>query len=167
MKLVFLSLYSRLVRLIFTNKHDFYSNLFQLTLKYLYNDLLFTPVVDNDFLTDIPIEIVKRNEFANVPTLMGTNRDEGTLIALRAYPIHLLRSYPPHMSLDDFREKLPDYLYYNDPMVVSASEQWYIDWTQVDNASASHIDAFINVNTDQVRDMIWSVFGRLLTIIPH
>lgn len=112
-------------------------------------ELVFAPVVDNAFLPDIPQELVKEHNFNSVPTLIGTNHDEGTLLTLRAYPSYVVRQRPPDMTLEDFREMLPDYLYYSSPMVASAVEQWYIDWTKADNVSENHIESFINLHTDQ------------------
>ena len=113
-------------------------------------ELVFTPVVDRDFLPDLPIELIKRKEFHSVPSLMGTNRDEGTLVALRTFPPYLNEPDPPTMSLEEFRDVLPTYLYYPSPLVVPAVEQWYIDWTQADNTSADHLPEFIQLQTDQV-----------------
>lgn len=86
-----------------------------------------------------------------MPTLLGTNEDEGTLIALHAYPLYLRRIEPPTMTLREFRESLPDYLYYYTPLLASAVEQWYIDWTVADNPSADQLEAFVRLNTDQVQ----------------
>lgn len=126
------------------------SSPYQLTLKYLTNELLFTPVVDQAFIPDLPVEIIKRQEFRSVPTLLGTNEDEGTLIALRAYPSYVLRQNPPTVTLEDFIKLLPDYLFYYTPMLAAATEQWYIDWTQADDSAANQVNAFIKLNTDQV-----------------
>ena len=114
-------------------------------------EVVFGPVVDNDFLTDMPHKLLERKEFYSVPTLLGTNLDEGTLIVLRVFPNYLIRPFDkPHMSLEHFREILPDYLYYSSPLLTSAVEQWYIDWTQADNSSANQMDQFNQMQTDQV-----------------
>ena len=103
------------------------------------------------FIPDAPIEIIKRREFNVVPTLLGTNLEEGTLIALRAKPAYLRRTDRPTMTLEEFRRKLPGYMYsYDTPAVVEAVEQWYIDWSQADNSSADQLTAFIDMSTDQV-----------------
>ncbi|XP_041457618.1 cholinesterase 1-like [Lytechinus variegatus] len=121
-----------------------------LTLKYLTNELLFTPVVDQVFIPDLPVEILKRQEFQSVPMLTGTNEDEGTLITLRAYPSYVLRQIPPTVTREDFTELLPDYLFYYTPMFATAVEQWYLDWTQADDSTSNQVNAFINLNTDQM-----------------
>ena len=114
-------------------------------------DLIFLPVVDSDFLTDDPRKLLERNEFYSVPTLLGTNLDEGTLIAMRVFPNHIIRPFDkPHMSLEHFLEILPDFLFYSSPLLVSAAEQWYVDWTQADNSSANQFDHFVQLQTDQV-----------------
>nr|XP_054750531.1 cholinesterase-like [Lytechinus pictus] len=128
----------------------------------LFNELLFVPVVDGSFLPDIPIDMIKREEFHKVPTLLGTNEDEGTLIALRAYPIYLRRTDPPTMTIQEFRESLPNYLYYYTPMLASAVEQWYIDWSLADNSSADQLEAFVRLNTDQVFSCSTEIMARAL-----
>eukprot|EP00057_Strongylocentrotus_purpuratus_P025315 XP_011679789.1 PREDICTED: cholinesterase 2 [Strongylocentrotus purpuratus] len=130
--------------------------------KYLFNELLFVPVVDGAFLPDIPIDMIKREEFHSVPTLLGTNEDEGTLIALRANPLYLRRKDPPTMTLREFRESLPDYLYYYTPLLASAVEQWYIDWTVADDSSADQLEAFVRLNTDQVFSCPTEITARAL-----
>ena len=114
---------------------------------------MFAPVIDHDFLPDDPVHMMKRNEFKSVPTLLGTNEDEGTSMALKVYPRYAIQKKAPTMTLEEFREVLPPFLYYNTPAIVAAVEQWYIDWTQADNATADQLRAFIDLNTDQV---IWS-----------
>ena len=115
------------------------------------NELLFVPVVDGNFLTDNPIELIRRKEFNSVPTLIGVNEDDGSLIALRVFPTYVISKDPPLMTLEKFREVLPDYMYFDVPGLVPAVEQWYIDWTQADNSSANQLQQFIDLNTDQVR----------------
>ena len=124
-----------------------------MVIEHLHNELLFVPVVDNDLLPYSPGEIVKRKEYNSVPTLIGTNEDEGTLVALRPFPQYAISDEPPTMTLDMFREELPKYLYYSTPLMAAAVEQWYVDWTQADNSSANQIWAFIDLNTDQVGHM--------------
>ncbi|XP_030828046.1 cholinesterase 1-like [Strongylocentrotus purpuratus] len=118
--------------------------------KYLHVELLFVPVVDGAFLPDVPLELIKRREFKSVPTLLGTNREEGTLIALRAYPLYIGSRNPPTTTLQEFRDFLPDYLYEYTPLVASAVEQWYIDWKLADDPEADQFEAFVNLQTDQV-----------------
>ena len=122
------------------------------------------PVVDGVFLPDAPVEIVKRREFHAVPTLLGTNHDEGTLIALRAKPAYVRRADRPTMTLDEFRQILPPYIYYYTPAVAAAIEQWYIDWSKADNSSADQIDAFIDLSTDQV-SVLYRVAQKALSLL--
>eukprot|EP00057_Strongylocentrotus_purpuratus_P006747 XP_011661221.1 PREDICTED: cholinesterase 1-like [Strongylocentrotus purpuratus] len=53
------------------------------------------PVVDGHFLPDNPIEMVKRHRFQNLPTLIGTNEDEGSNNAMYQFFPGSLFSKPP------------------------------------------------------------------------
>ena len=120
-------------------------------------------MVDNDFLTDTPQELLERKEFHSVPTLLGTNHDEGTLMVFRVFPNYVIRPWDkPHMSLNHFRQVIPDFLYYKSPLLVSAVEQWYTDWTQMDNSSANQLDQFIQFQTDQVH-VSYVAFSVIIT----
>ncbi|XP_071506844.1 acetylcholinesterase-like [Diadema antillarum] len=131
--------------------------------QYLLNEMLFTPVVDFDFLPDLPINIVQRSEFNSVPTLLGTNQDEGTFAVMRAFPTYVVRKEPPPMSFSQFQEMFPQYLYYSSPTLTEVAEQWYVDWTKADDPSADHLDAFIDMNTDQTFACATEAMARALS----
>lgn len=46
----------------------------------------FTPVVDGDFLTDMPGTLLKNGNFKHTQILMGVNRDEGTALLVYGAP---------------------------------------------------------------------------------
>ncbi|XP_030832234.1 cholinesterase 1-like [Strongylocentrotus purpuratus] len=107
------------------------------------------PVVDGHFLPDNPIEMVKRHRFQNLPTLIGTNEDEGSNNAMyQFFPGSLFSK--PSMNISEFRSILPRNLWYaKDPVEVTAVEQWYVDWSIADNETADQFDALIRLGTDQ------------------
>ena len=43
------------------------------------NDNAFRPLVDGNFLPETPLEIISSGKFNRVPTIIGLNKDEGTL----------------------------------------------------------------------------------------
>ncbi|XP_071492971.1 acetylcholinesterase-like [Diadema antillarum] len=133
-----------------------------MTRTHLIVELLFVPVVDGYFLPAAPATLIGHPDFRGVPTLMGTNEDEGTLIALRAFPSYVVRRVPPPMSLTEFQELFPGYLYYSSPLLIPAVEHWYVDWTKADNQSSDHLDAFIRLNTDQVFACSTELMARAL-----
>lgn len=49
-------------------------------------ELYFTPVVDGDFLTDLPGSLLKNGNFKHTQILMGVNRDEGTAFLVYGAP---------------------------------------------------------------------------------
>ena len=113
-------------------------------------DIMFAPVVDYDFLPDIPVKMLERKEFHSVPCLTGTNQHDGNLMLYSVYPDLVFSDYYPIINITYLREILPEYLYFSSPLLVAAAEQWYVDWTQADNATANQLDQFIDLMTDQV-----------------
>ena len=49
------------------------------------NDLAFKPVIDNFYVTDTPDALLQKGALHPADILIGTNRDEGTLLVLSAY----------------------------------------------------------------------------------
>ncbi|XP_071941150.1 cholinesterase-like [Antedon mediterranea] len=114
------------------------------------NVIPFVPIVDGDFLTDKPATLVEHGNFKSANILIGNNKDEGTLWAMRAYPLYVPLPEAPEMLLPEFQEVFPEYVYwYKDPHTTDAIEQQYLDWTKVDDASADHFQSFVEMTTDQ------------------
>ena len=92
---------------------------------------------------------MERREFHSVPTLTGTTQHEGSLMVFAVLPDLVENDYPI-INISHFRNILPDYLYFSSPLLVAAAEQWYVDWTLADNATANQLDQFTDLETDQV-----------------
>ena len=122
----------------------------QVVLQNLVIELIFVPVIDNEFLTDNPGKLMERKEFHSVPTLTGTTQHEGSLVVFGVFPDLFVNDYYPIINITHFRNILPDYLYFSSPLLVAAAEQWYVDWTQADNATANQLDQYTDLMTDQV-----------------
>nr|XP_054755646.1 cholinesterase 1-like [Lytechinus pictus] len=107
------------------------------------------PVIDGHFLPDNPIEMVKRHQFQKLPTLIGTTEDEGSNNAMyQFFPASLFSR--PTLNISELRSILPRNLWFaKDPMEITAVEQWYVDWSLADDASADQFDVLIRVGTDQ------------------
>ena len=46
----------------------------------------FAPVLDNYFLLDSPLNLLKNKEFKSMNIMLGTTKDEGSSYALGAFP---------------------------------------------------------------------------------
>ncbi len=66
-------------------------------------DFIATPCIDNHFMDDTPLNLIKRQEFHKVPLMLGTNTDEGTLMVVSLYPGYAARKDPPFIKEDVFR----------------------------------------------------------------
>ena len=112
------------------------------------NGSLQDPVVDGHFLPDSPVEMIKRNQFAVIPTLIGTNEDEsaGSMIWLDL-PDSI--NERPTLNISAFRTMLPYYTYANTPEDLAAVEQHYVDWTIADDPTGDQLEGFIRLQTDQ------------------
>ena len=113
------------------------------------NGSLAEPVVDDYFMPDEPVELVKRRQFQVVPTLIGTTKDEWGITALFLdFPSSLF--VRPTMNISYWRSVIPDILINIDtPEKMAAVEQQYLDWSVADNATGDQLDAYIRVQTDQ------------------
>ncbi|XP_033625263.1 cholinesterase 1-like [Asterias rubens] len=114
------------------------------------NDLAFKPVIDNFYVTDTPDALLQKGALHPADILIGTNRDEGTLLVLSAYVRpNLNTEEPPKIPLPDLRDLLPRFSYnYNHPQLLSAIEQFYIDWSIADNSTEDQYQAFASMMTD-------------------
>ncbi|XP_033099562.1 acetylcholinesterase-like [Anneissia japonica] len=114
------------------------------------NVIPFVPTVDGYFLADKPTKLLENGNFKSAKIMIGNNKDEGTLWAVRAYPAFLTTRNPPKMPLAEFREVFPEFVYwYKDPHTADAIEQQYLDWTIVDDTNADHFETFVKLTTDQ------------------
>jgi len=57
-----------------------------------------SPVVDGDFLTGHPAELLRNGSVADVPILLGTNKDEG--VSFQSYSHTGLDPYPPNHDMN-------------------------------------------------------------------
>ena len=112
--------------------------------------VLFTPVKDHDFLQMFPIDTILKGYFKGVPSLVGSNKHEGSVFALQEYPLYAKKEYNPHISLREFQRIVPKYLFHPTQLTESAAKQWYIDWSTADNITADHYHSFVQLETDQV-----------------
>ncbi|XP_038073378.1 cholinesterase 1-like [Patiria miniata] len=80
------------------------------------NEIPFVPTIDGEFLTKDPAELLRLGDFKNSDVLLGTERDDGTLISMMAVLSDSLRHLhlpPKHPVIDKekFDELLNIYVY--------------------------------------------------------
>ncbi|XP_054749902.2 uncharacterized protein LOC129255582 [Lytechinus pictus] len=111
---------------------------------------LSAPVVDGNFLTADPLEILERGDFKHRNILLGTNHDEGTLWALGIYPDYTMSKSAPFMSKEAYDEHRDDFLTgYLDDITLKAMDQQYIDWSKADDMDTDYLDLVVRQITDE------------------
>ncbi|XP_071498758.1 cholinesterase-like [Diadema antillarum] len=113
------------------------------------NVIPLVPTVDGEFLPDKPLELLASGRFNKCPVMLGSTKDDGSLIAARAF----LRAIPdddPHVNSTQFRDSLERFTYtYVNDIVVDAMMQEYVDWTLADDPDANYFYNYIALETDE------------------
>nr|XP_054750094.1 uncharacterized protein LOC129255792 [Lytechinus pictus] len=107
--------------------------------------------MDGTFLEDTPANLYKKNDFANVPLLIGFNRDEGTIGPYFYFPSYVGSPTPPPMDRNLFEIFVKGLLVNygtDDEIVHDAVFQEYIDWAMADNPESDYFQSFVNYGTD-------------------
>ncbi|XP_071498731.1 acetylcholinesterase-like [Diadema antillarum] len=107
------------------------------------------PTVDGAFLPDDPVELVRRREFNMCPIMVGTTKDDGSLVASRAFPAKVPFEDP---SIDEaeLRESFLQFTYtYSNDVIVDAMMQQYVDWTVADDPEANFFYYYMDAETDE------------------
>ncbi len=62
------------------------------------------PCIDDYFLEDFPLNLIKRQDFQRIPVMLGTNADEATFTTILAIrPEYLFREDPPFIGREEFK----------------------------------------------------------------
>ena len=113
------------------------------------NVIPLVPTVDGDFLPDKPLALLKANQFKKCPVLLGSTKDDGTLISARVF-IRQLFVEDPYANATHFRESLEKYTYtYKNDIIVDAMMQEYVDWTLADDPDANYFYTYAELETDE------------------
>ncbi|XP_022105571.1 cholinesterase 1-like [Acanthaster planci] len=113
------------------------------------NVIPFVPVVDGEFITDSPANLLDRGEFKKSPFMTGTTRDEGTLLAARAF-LRMLNDSDPFVNRTEFDFKLSTYIYsYTNDLILDAVRQQYVDWATADDPETNFFETFVSITTDE------------------
>lgn len=77
----------------------------------IYSVPTFSPVVDNYFLEDEPINLFKQGKFKNCSILTGSNRDEGNFVLQSSFD-DFKKNTPPDLNYKRFVELIEDFFYF-------------------------------------------------------
>ncbi|XP_072020277.1 cholinesterase-like [Amphiura filiformis] len=127
-------------------------NISRATDKIILTSTTFMPlvaVVDGDFLSDKPLNLLQAGNFFQGNILLGTNKDDGTLNAAFAYPDQLPRRNP-YSDRERFESELQDGLRtYRNDLILEGIMHTYVDWKLADDPDANYFFTYVDVMTDE------------------
>ncbi|XP_789451.3 cholinesterase 1 [Strongylocentrotus purpuratus] len=107
--------------------------------------------MDGTFLKETPTNLYKMGNFANVPILIGFNKDEGTLVPYIFYPDYHGGPTAPPINRNAFENIIKGSMANNgrdDEIVYDSVFQEYIDWTMADDPESDYFQSWVNFGTD-------------------
>ncbi|XP_054751133.1 cholinesterase 1-like [Lytechinus pictus] len=107
--------------------------------------------LDGVFLDDTPTNLYEKGDFANVPIMIGFNKDEGTLYVLQVIPESFGSPIAPHINRTYFEIYVRSLMIIyerNDEIVNDAVFQEYIDWTMADDPTADYFRSMVDFSGD-------------------
>ncbi|XP_072038917.1 acetylcholinesterase-like isoform X2 [Amphiura filiformis] len=107
--------------------------------------------IDNNFLDDYPLNLIKRQDFQRTTLMLGTNADEGTFFLWLLYRQYAVKEDPPFLREDDLKFLLQIFVPYaiENPLVKDSVYQQYLDWTIQDQDNVDFFRPFVDINTDE------------------
>ena len=114
-------------------------------------EIQYPVTLDGTFLEDTPTNLYEQGDFANVPILVGFNRDEGTIGPYFYFPRYKGSETPPPISRFIFEGYLKAIMInygLDDDIVHDSVFQEYIDWTMADDPDSDYFESWVNLGTD-------------------
>ncbi|XP_072048619.1 uncharacterized protein [Amphiura filiformis] len=114
----------------------------------LLNEAPPAPCVDNNFLVELPLNLIENNNFKKCPLINGFNKDEGTAYILGTESgLQYLNSLTsPNVSKTTFDKELEAFLtkfdIYRNDLVEDSIRQEYVDWSVADDPETDYFDAW-------------------------
>ncbi|KAJ8036360.1 Acetylcholinesterase [Holothuria leucospilota] len=109
----------------------------------------FSPVVDDELLTDNPKTLLEQGKSKKCPIMTGATKDDGSYWGLIPFASQIAVSNP-YINYTEFQQVVSVYTFvHNTPHVSRAIEQEYVDWSQVDEISTNYFDTYIQLITDE------------------
>ncbi|XP_072020281.1 cholinesterase-like [Amphiura filiformis] len=131
------------------------------------NIIPLVPVVDGDFLPDEPLKLLNSGNFFQGNIIVGANKDDGTILCVRAFPEQLPRRNPV-CDREKFEQKLQDYLYtYRNDLILEGIMQTYVDWKVADDPDANYFFTFTEMMTDEAFACPSDTYARAFAEAGH
>ncbi|XP_072049932.1 cholinesterase 2-like [Amphiura filiformis] len=112
------------------------------------NTLLYAPApcVDNNFLVELPLTSIEKDNYKKCPLIDGFNRDEGTLYLIYSEfgGPYFNSSTQPYASKEAFEKGVNEFLtfsgFYTNDLIEDSIKQQYVDWAIAENPDADYFD---------------------------
>ena len=107
--------------------------------KFIFNDPTFSPVVDDYFLRDMPLNLMNQGSFKKCSILTGVNKNEGNLFLDAAFDIFKSKTAPV-LNYSTFENLLSTYFYFYPKYPNTSSNEIknaliyrYTNWSDIEN----------------------------------
>ena len=113
--------------------------------------LQYPVTLDGTFLEDTPTNLYDMGDFADVPIMVGFNKDEGTMTPFFLLPEYVGSPTPPPINRTFFEEIVKSLMTLygtDDEIVYDAVFQEYIDWTMADDPESDYFQSWVDFGTD-------------------
>lgn len=113
------------------------------------NVIPLVPTIDGEFITDDPRHLLEQNKFKMCDIMTGNTKDDGSLVAMRAYPLQIPRAQP-FSDYETFLDRVARFTYtYTNDVIVNSIAQEYVDWENFDDPEANYFYKYIELITDE------------------
>ncbi|PIK55599.1 putative acetylcholinesterase [Apostichopus japonicus] len=113
------------------------------------NVIPLVPTIDGEFITDDPRHLLEQKKFKMCDVMLGNTKDDGSLVAMRAYPGQLPRPQPTS-DFETFLDRVARFTYtYTNDVIVNSIAQQYLDWEDFDDPETNYFYKYIELITDE------------------
>ncbi|KAJ8035823.1 Acetylcholinesterase [Holothuria leucospilota] len=113
------------------------------------NVIPLVPVVDGEFITDEPRYLLQQKKFKMCDDMVGNTKDDGSLVAMRAYVDQILR-IDPYSDYETFLDRVRRFTYTcTNDIIVNSIAQQYVDWKDFDDPATNYFYKYIELITDE------------------
>ncbi|XP_033625267.1 cholinesterase 1-like [Asterias rubens] len=113
------------------------------------NVIPFVPTVDGELITDNPLNLFTNGKFKQCDIMTGAMRDEGTILAARAF-LSQINTTHPMVTREEFESKLSTYVYrFTNDMILDSIKQEYYNWADVEDPDTNFFWSFVRITTDE------------------
>lgn len=113
------------------------------------NVIPLVPVIDGEFITDNPRYLLQQKQFKMCDIMVGNTKDDGSLVAMRAY-IGQIPRIKPYSDYETFLDRVRRFTYtYTNDIIVNSIAQQYVDWKDFDDPTTNYFYKYIELITDE------------------